>query len=504
MTPITDANDQARRNLDKIDHFIVLMLENRSFDQMLGHLECEGHDVDGLKQRANKPELVNLYNGREYRPKMAGRTALTEAEDPCHSGWCVAEQLSNDNGCFVENFAAVHPGANPQLVMDYYTANQVPVYNWLGKHFCVCDRWFCSVPGATWPNRLYAVAGTAAGSLDNKLPPLYSCMSFIRRLDEVKKPNVMVEPSWGWYSSDPGTLRFIDHYYFPMLIDEFAYFDKPSMFQQRTFLHDAAEGNLPSFSWIDPNFVDLGGLTGANDDHPPADVMAGQELVFKVYNAVATSPHWERTLLVIVYDEHGGFYDHVSPPSGLPEKDPKFTRYGPRVPAIVVSPWVEPKQHSHIVFDHTSIIKTALLRFCGSNAESYIKDMGPRVEQANHLGELLTRQEPRKAQPLNEKRVIASLIRWREREIRRRLLHPLADEPSIISVDEAVETGKGVLHWLWNGVTEPVLRRLDRQAKLLEPSKSSLRLLEKPRHEFEQSMFAGGSLFREEVKRAHP
>src|ERR687885_1508393 len=191
MTSISFTENQSRDNLQKIDHFVVLMLENRSFDQMLGYLELEefgGHDIDGVKPAENKP-LTNSYNGETYRVHKAKRTALTTAEDPCHDGWCVAEQLSKKNGGFVENFAATHPAADPSVVMQYYTADQVPVYNYLAQQFCVCDRWFCSVPGATWPNRLYAVTGAAAGSLDNESPPLYNCSSFVRQLDEVRNLN---------------------------------------------------------------------------------------------------------------------------------------------------------------------------------------------------------------------------------------------------------------------------------------------------------------------------
>jgi phospholipase C len=499
MSSTSSAADQARENLRKIEHFVVLMLENRSFDQMLGYLQFEGHDVDGFKREADEPPLVNWYSGKSYEPQVAERTALTKAEDPCHHAWCVAEQLSERNGerngGFVENFAATHPAADPSAVMEYYTAEQVPVYNHLAEQFCVCDRWFCSVPAATWPNRLYAVTGTAAGSLDNELPPLYRCKSFLRQLDEVRDLSGTAEPSWRWYSSDPGTLRFIDDRYFLELSDRFAYFDTPTMLQQRTFLRDAAAGELPSFSWIDPNFVDLGGLQGANDDHPPSDIMAGQELALKVYNAVATSPLREQTLLLIVYDEHGGFYDHVSPddftpPGGLPDEDRRFRRYGPRVPAIVVSPWVEPRRHSHAVLDHTSIIKTALLRFCGSHAEEHIRAMGPCVAQARHLGELLTRDTPRKPPYLDENKVVEPLVRWRAREIRRRLLHPLADESSLVSAEPA-HAGMVVFNKLRNGIIEQLSRVFGRRPRLPGAPKPSPLQLQQPRHEFEQSIFAG-------------
>ncbi len=404
-----------------------------------------------------------------------------------------------DNGGFVRNFAVTHPAADPSVVMKYFGAEQVPVYNYLANHFCVCDRWFSSIPGATWPNRLYAVAGTAAGSLDNEPLPLYNCSSFLRQFDEVSRLNGGAGPSWRWYSSDPATLRLIDNRYSLELADRFAYFDWSTMWQRRTFLHDAAAGELPSFSWIDPNFIDVGGLTGANDDHPPTDVMAGQELVLKVYNAIATSPLWERTLLLIVYDEHGGFYDHVSPdeftlPDGLPDEDRKFRRYGPRVPAIVVSPWVEPKQHSHTVFDHTSIIKTALLRFCGSHAEKCIQAMGPRVAQANHLGEFLTRRTPRKPPLLDKeeevKKVVGPLVDWRARELKRKLLYPLADAPSIVRV-EPVGLVKQIYTKLRNVAIEQVSQTFGFRPRVPGAPKPPPLQLEQPRHEFEQNMFAG-------------
>lgn len=173
-------------------------MENRSFDQMLGYLELDefgGHDVDGLKREGDEPPLFNEYAGKRYKPYPLERTALTAAEDLCHDGWCVAEQLSNGNGGFIENFAATHPAvAEPWVVMGYYTPKEVPVYDYLAKRFCVCDRWFSSVPGATWPNRLYAAAGAAAGSLDNKTPPLYNCRSFLRKLDEASCANGGISP----------------------------------------------------------------------------------------------------------------------------------------------------------------------------------------------------------------------------------------------------------------------------------------------------------------------
>jgi phospholipase C len=188
-----------------------------------------------------------------------------------------------------------------------------------------------------------------------------------------------------------------------------------------SFLEDAASGRLPAVSWIDPNFKDFnifGG--GSNDDHPPSDIHDGQALVLAAYNALASSPVWEKTLLVITYDEHGGFYDHVSPPPAQDDDQKLFGRYGVRVPAIVVSPWIGKASVSKLLFDHTSIIKTILLRFCPQALERRSRVqalldrwipgrphyMGKRVASANHLGGLLTESLPRPA-PLRD-----ALLNW--------------------------------------------------------------------------------------------
>ena len=147
----------------------------------------------------------------------------------------------------------------------------------------------------------------------------------------------------------------------------------------------------------------------SNDDHPPSDVSLGQALVLKVYDALASSPKWAKTLLVITYDEHGGFFDHVPPPLDPPDDDPKvFSRYGVRVPTIVVSPLVGRRSFSHEVFDHTSIIKTILLRFARTG--NTIPDMGKRVSKAQHLGVLLTEPKPRPPETPELYRPLASRI----------------------------------------------------------------------------------------------
>jgi phospholipase C len=375
---------------DRIEHIVVLMMENRSFDQMLGHLSLDGRkDVDGLR-----PEMANTHAGTNHKVFASKATALTKAQDPPHGSVAIDDSLKGDNGGFVRAYATAHPqDKQPGVVMSYHTAAQLPVYRHLAEEFCVCDRWFASVPGSTWPNRLYAVAGRAAGSRDNVSPPIYNVPTLFRLLDKA-------HVSWRWYAHDPGTLRFIDGSYRIGHGGNFSFFNRRTLLSRRHFLDDAREGKLPAVAWIDPNFVDFQvpfDRALSNDDHPPSDVMRGQQLVLEVYNAVARGPKWDKTLLVITYDEHGGFFDHVPPPAA-PDDDGRFRRYGVRVPALVVSPYVErrvvaPRQP---VFDHTSIIKTILRRFC-RQANGAVPKLTRRVDEAHDLWHLLTRDVPRMA-----------------------------------------------------------------------------------------------------------
>ena len=201
-----------------------------------------------------------------------------------------------------------------------------------------------------------------ARSRDDPKVPIYHQHSFVRGLDAA-------HVSWRWYSHDVATLRLADVKYRVGHREHFAYVQKLKLvFKTRgrgllylnedaaSFLEDAAYGRLPAVSWIDPNFKDFN-LIGSppNDDHPPSDVTHGQELALLVYNALAAGPQWDKTLLLVFYDEHGGFFDHVAPPEHPPDDDPAtFTRYGVRVPAFVISPWVKAGSVSHTLFDHAT------------------------------------------------------------------------------------------------------------------------------------------------------
>jgi phospholipase C len=429
-------SDSAAARLAQIEHIVVVLLENRSFDHMLGYLSlstAEGgkgrDDIDGLRG----PQVnVNMLDGTPHPIHHLSYTKFKdESEDPDHSGSSVDQQLANDNGGFVENFARIsaqraasahEQSPDPGLVMGYYTGTELPVYDHLAAEYCVVDRWFSSVPGATWPNRLYSVAGQAAGSRDDADPPLYELPSFPRYLDEH-------EVDWRWYSFDPGTLRAVDPAYRLSNHHRFAFVDSRKlstaeraagvlMEEGPSLLDDIANGELPAVSWIDPRFKDLRVLgPDSNDDHPPSDLTAGQDLVLTIYHALSAADSWARTLLVITYDEHGGFYDHVPPPAAT-DDDAEFQRLGVRVPALLVSPLVAKGSTSTKLlgedfhFDHTSIIKTILTRFCNSNGQ--IPKLTSRVEAAQHLGHLLA--DPGQAtagEPVEHSELAQKMTEWR-------------------------------------------------------------------------------------------
>jgi phospholipase C len=419
--------EKALRNLLQIKHIVVLMKENRSFDQMLGYLTKAGMpDVDGLRGgEFNRDDQGNEYPSFEWG---AGQTVFHPQIDPSgkildpdHSKGGVAEQLEGDNGGFVKNFLKTRslkgehvklPEELRGVPMGHYGVQHLPVYDHLARNFCVCDAWHSSIPGDTWPNRLYSLAGEEGEKIGYKrsfwgellarlqgLPkvkglraaPIYAVEAFTRQLEDRQ---------WRWYSQDPATLRAADGLYRQLRHlnrDNFAYFDRTKLSWSEhvtdaaidthdSFLDDAAKGQLRDVSWIDPNFADLHVLhPNSNDDHPPADIKAGQALVLEIYEALVNSPNWEDTLLVIVYDEHGGFYDHVSPPPAPPASE--FATLGVRVPALLVGPRVA-KAVSHRAFEHTTLIATILRRFA-ANPEQALSRMPRRVQDAPDLGELI-------------------------------------------------------------------------------------------------------------------
>jgi phospholipase C len=410
------ANDSSLARLQAVKNLVVLMMENRSFDHMLGYLSLSGMEVNGLTGNETNPDdagqPVKVF---EFPPDFTAFHApgkpLDESLDPRHDPDDVAQQLADGNQGFVRNFIAQkqplpeHRG----LPMGYFTDKHLPVYDYLARTFSVCDNWHASIPGDTMPNRCYSIAGQEGDVVTEKLSflehliggaswahlmniPIYDLPAFTRQL---------ADEQWRWYSYDPASLRSVDSKYrelFHLDKDNFAYFDRKAvslemeaaeaLFVGGSFLDDAANGQLRDVSWIDPNFIDLRVFdSNGDDDHPPSDVHAGQILVLDLLEALVNSPQWEDTVLVITYDEHGGFYDHVIPPAVPANDGGRFATYGVRVPALVIGPRVQQGVCSTL-FDHTSLIQSVLRRFA-SNAEQAIDAMPQRVRTANHIGDCL-------------------------------------------------------------------------------------------------------------------
>ena len=448
--------DQGLDRLSQIQHIVVVMMENRSFDHMLGYLSLDDAEdagsripeIDGL---SGPDTNFNLAPDRRRIPitqfdadandiQRKGE-ALEKRLDPDHSPAGVARQLGQliDDQYPMDGFVTAFVESRaPQddvtedlwvVPMGYYTAKDLPTYDFLAHQYCVCDNWHSSIPGDTWPNRLYSLAGTTSEPAHEDFfervkhllshtslggAPIFDVSAFTHHLDDSQ---------WRWYSHDPATLRAADGQYRDFRDPKrsnFAYFDRKKISWltgvtetailegHDSFLDDAAKGQLRDVSWIDPNFIDLKILDpNSNDDHPPTDIRAGQAFILEIYEALTRSPNWDDTLLVIVYDEHGGFYDHVSPPAI--DDGSGYATLGVRVPAILVGPRVA-RSVCHETFDHTALIKTILTRFA-SNPDQAIQAMSERVRNAPHLGTVLL-DSPRNDIPSHDD-VRAAIDKWR-------------------------------------------------------------------------------------------
>ncbi len=241
-------------------------------------------------------------------------------------------------------------------IMHYYDSEQLPVMHRLARQFAVSDRWFASAPCQTWPNRFFLHAGTANG-YHNNTAAFYDMPTVFNRLSDLQQ-------EWKIYYHDfPQALtlaRLWPH------LGRFRFIDE--------FLSDASAGTLPAYSFIEPRYFPDVHLP--NDQHPPHIVTLGEQLIATVYNALRSNEEqWKQTLLIITYDEHGGLFDHASPPAAQPPSKIatpvfNFDRYGVRVPALLISPYI--RQNTVLrppdggyPFDHTSVISTLRRRYGG-------------------------------------------------------------------------------------------------------------------------------------------
>jgi phospholipase C len=316
-----------------IDTFVILCMENRSFDHYLGSLSLdEGAAVDGLTgdesnlDGAGNP--VPVYRLEDFTP-----------DDPPHT-WDEVHAQWNDgaNDGFVTQYEIVldDPELDAARVMGYHTRDQIPITYALADNSAICDRYFCSVLGPTWPNRFYLHGATSDGEQGNF-------------------PNLGFDSIWD--AIEDAGLTGVNYYHdIAWATGGYAKFSGNEGIEE--FFEAASLASLPNVSIIDPQFFG----DGANDDHPDHHIALGQALIASIYNALAASTQWERCLFIITYDEHGGFYDHVPPPAAVDER-PEFAQYGFRVPTLVTGPFVRRGCAVSTVYDHCSILKTLAVRF---------------------------------------------------------------------------------------------------------------------------------------------
>jgi phospholipase C len=387
-----------------IQHVFVLMLENRSFDHLFG---LSG--IPGILTATS--ENANTYGGTSY--PFGGGSPDQMPTDPGHEFTDVVEQLCGadvqlpsgqaypavNNSGFASNYATSRTEGNPpqtadvgKIMLGINTATQSPALYALATQFVLCDGWRSSLPGPTWPNR-YFVHGASSAGLDHS--PTSAEMDEWEAVDGFAYPNgsifdALVKDNYRLYQDDSGSL--FGRVPQVSSIKGISFFDVDDLSH---FEAGLATGYTARYTFIEPGYGDIvhGTYEDGSSQHPMDGLAGGDQLAARVYNAIRNSPLWESSLLVILYDEHGGFYDSVQPGAAAPPNDGApptlntngflFDVYGVRVPAIVVSPWVAKGQVDHTVYDHGSVLATVEHLF-GLSA------LTNRDRNANNLLALLT------------------------------------------------------------------------------------------------------------------
>jgi phospholipase C len=412
------------RGARRIKRVFVLMLENRSYDHMLGFAGLSGSDA-----RTGAPrDADDLRAGTFTNPSVNGPVSVAPGADfklsaadmdPPHEFLQVVEQLAGDgvayappgyptlnNQGFVSSYEKLG-GAAPAKAMAGYTPAQLPVLNTLAREFAVCDRWFSSMPGPTWPNRFFAHCATAGG-LDHSPSGVQSAIASL--IDGFRFWNGSIFDKfedaclpWQVVEGDELPVTFalsgMSDYALAGHFTDFE--DFPAQVARADYAH--------RYTFIEPNYGNIlpgtpGDFTCGNSQHPLDDVTRGEKLIKDVYEAIRSSPHWNESVLIVTWDEHGGFYDHVQPPAavapGDPASDPSnqqhgfgFTQLGVRVPAVVISPWIAKGVIDNTTYDHSSIPAT-LERLFG------FRSMTARDSAANDLLHLFTQRVARGDAPM--------------------------------------------------------------------------------------------------------
>jgi phospholipase C len=391
--------------LDNLRHIVVLMMENRSFDHMLGSLTAVNPRIDGITDQLSNPDTT----GALVKPLPQAQFQGQLDPDPDHHFPAVDLQIfggdtspnrqPNMQGFVKSYFNQQKDVGHSQKILYYFAQNQLPVLTTLALEFAVFNRWFASIPGPTICNRAFAHYGTSFGRVD--MNPLYVNEPFKNIYDRLINANPKHTAKLYYYDTTSSTMEVLN-----LLQNE------PELFgTYEQFLNDCSTGNLPEYSFIEPNYSDHDTDSGeevANDQHPDHNIQTGELFIASVYNAIKQNATlWQSAALLVVYDEHGGIYDHVVPPACTPDQFTAsandtgtgqpfaFDRLGVRVPAILISPWI-PKGMvvDGRVFDHASIPATITKFFLGdysprspreTSADVFIEPNGAAVDPARNL-----------------------------------------------------------------------------------------------------------------------
>lgn len=404
-----------------ITHVFVLMLENRSFDHMLGFSAITGTDAQ-TQQQTN----INGLKGTEYNVYMEVNYPVQQPVDflmpvdPGHEFLDTLEQLCGpgatypsggtyppiNNSGFVKNYVTTktphegHPINNYGEVMKCYSPAQLPVLNALAKEFAVCDNWFSSVPGPTWPNRFF-VHAASSGGLDHS-PTTQEIYNW-EGSDGFAFQNGSIfdrlNRNWRIYRGE----NFITDI-FPNVsaLKGIEFYDALPF---SNFATDICSGNYTAgYTFIEPSYGNILNNTyrGGTSQHPLDDVTSGEALIKETYETLRKSPLWNNSLLIITWDEHGGFYDHAAPPKAVKPGDAintqgnvnrygfTFDQYGVRVPAVIISPYIPQNVIDHRLYDHSSVPATVEQLFG-------LKPLTQRDANANNVTSLLSLNTPRNA-----------------------------------------------------------------------------------------------------------
>lgn len=436
----------------RIDHVVVLMLENRSFDNVLGWL----YDPENADPRFREPPRGQAFEGLSGTPKYntlpdGTRLYATRGEDmtmpnpdpheayndvyaqqfdvhPAPAQDCVPPAppppATPSMGGFATNYADAirkhnekhHPPlpTEPRDIMRCFPPHAIPVTAGLARAYGVCDHWYASVPTETFPNRSFIHAGTSSGYVYNTWGKLLELNLGVLINRTATLFNLLEQAGVPWRVYHGGPLFLCAALVTQEKLWDYAFTNRFGPLGQ--FYADAATGQLPAYTFLEPNFLHSREYGPENDMHPTtlglSNVLNGEVLVYQVYQALRNGPAWNRTLLVITFDEHGGCYDHVPPPPAVspdgrvvPSGEPggsgfDFSRLGVRVPGILVSPWIEEGTVFQTELDHTSVIRTVLECFEVRGPGGEPATLLEREARASTLAGALTRDEPRTDWPV--------------------------------------------------------------------------------------------------------